>query len=218
MIKYLKRVKQAIFNSYADPANFSTDPFSIYNPAFKFHINNTNSIETTAYSCIRVISESASQLPHEIINTSNQQNTPATGNPLYNVLTYKPNEFQTSFDYWKYHYCSMLEHGFALSRKITNREGKVIGLLPFVPSTVKHTITDTGTLIFKGKTVIDNINNRPDTTITSKEAFYKMYATVDGFTPLSPIQANKLSINLSESMRKQSSNFIHNNAQKVASL
>ncbi|KVQ76939.1 hypothetical protein WK07_18575 [Burkholderia multivorans] len=50
-------------------------------------------------NCITLLSESIAQLPIELYERAGDDWTPATDHPLYSILKYEPNPWQTSLDY-----------------------------------------------------------------------------------------------------------------------
>lgn len=187
------------------------DRFFDSNSGFMFS-NRTQSLqESTVFSCVRVLSDAIAQLPCRLFNDSEGKNKTATGNPLYQLLLNSPNGWMTSFDYWKYNIISQLSSGFFLSRVIRGDSGKILSLIPCDPKSTKMKLLRDGSILFETKTVIDLINKVKTTiSFTSKEAFYCPYATNDGFTPISPIKENMLTIKLGSQMRQDTSNFLDN--------
>lgn len=57
--------------------------------------------EATYYACIRVLSESVGKLPLKVMKSADGGGTePAVSHPLYNVLRYRPNPFQSATAFW----------------------------------------------------------------------------------------------------------------------
>jgi HK97 family phage portal protein len=208
---YLKSIpKRLSSRNQLDPNNDA-----LFTDVSGFQINRASDTrwETTVFSCVRVISEAISQLPCRLINDSDDGKESATGDPLYNVLLRSPNKWMTAFDFWKFYIMSLLYRGFSLNRVIRGSSGKVLQLIPYHPETVKITLLSDGTMSFEGTSII-NIANKSfkKDKFNRDEAFYSSYATIDGFTPVSPVEWNMLTVSLSDEMRKNTKAFVGNDS------
>jgi HK97 family phage portal protein len=90
------------------------------------------------FACCRVIAEGVSMMPVTMNKTlDNGSSTIVRDDPLYRVLAKQPNEWQTSFEFREmltYH--SMLT-GNGYAYKNTDAKGKLIELIPLVPTRVR---------------------------------------------------------------------------------
>ncbi len=147
---------------------------------------------STVFSCVRLLSESVAQLPAKLISLDKDgKRSPASSDPLYYVLLHSPNKWMSAFLYWQFNMSCLLLKGFFISQIIRSGNGKIMQLIPIHPDNV-HEIKQApdGSLIF-----ICMINNA-ERIFMQSEVFYCYYTTLDGLTPISPINYNKESIGL----------------------
>ena len=94
----------------------------------------------TVNTCVRIISESVATLPFEIYRKrSDGGREKALDHPLYDLLRYKPNSWQTAYEFWELMTRSILLRGNGYSIKNSVR-GEIRELLPVHPDnmTVKQ--------------------------------------------------------------------------------
>ncbi len=193
-----------------------------YDPSTGFMLNKNGSMgaaqamrESTVFSCVRIISDGCAQMDLELIQTSpNGDQKHATSNPLYAALKYQPCTWMSGYDYWKWNLINLCLRGFFLSKKLYSTNGKVIGFVPYHPDYTEITQAADGTYIFKSVSVqnVNARNFRSIDTITQKDAYYCMYATLDGVNPVSPIKYAAESIRAASEMRKHGQTFFSNTA------
>src|SRR3990167_8293495 len=114
-------------------------------------VNVSTAIEVAAvFACNRVIANGMSQVPLKLMRESADGKTrlPAKNNRLYNLVGFKPNRWQTSFEYrqtvsWHVELCG---NHFSF---INRQAGHVIELYPFEPGLVKVVREDNGELSYE---------------------------------------------------------------------
>ena len=62
---------------------------------------NTALTISTVYACVYKIASTLASLDLEIYERSGREIEPANVHPAYDVIKYKPNEYQTAFDFWE---------------------------------------------------------------------------------------------------------------------
>lgn len=111
-------------------------------------INVGNAIEvSTVFACCRVIGEGIAQVPLKVMQDLPKSKLPATDHPLYNRLAFRPNRWQTSFEYREtlaWHVVLTGNHYSFINRQA----GRIIELYPLDPGTVK-VLFDRGTLSYE---------------------------------------------------------------------
>ena len=101
-------------------------------------VNYSTAIQvSTVFAVCRVIGEGIAQVPLKLMQESNGQRLPVTAHPLYNLLAFRPNAWQTSFEYremiaWHAVLCG--NHYSFINRSSAN--GKIYELVPFSPGQV----------------------------------------------------------------------------------
>lgn len=167
---------------------------------------------STVFSCTRLLSDTIAQLPLNLNKIEeNGDSYPAKADPLYSALKWSPNAWQTAFDYWKWNMDCMLYRGWFISLILRSGNGKVVGLLPLHPDSV--TIRQdpvSKTLVFSGESTIGPNGVIKLENVKQDQAFFSMYATSDGITPVSPITYNAETINLSLNATEHGSSFLKN--------
>lgn len=103
-------------------------------------VTTTNAIQVSSvFACARVLGEGVAQVPLQLMREGpkGRSREKATEHPLYNVLAYRPNSFQTSFEYREllmWHAVLTGDH-FSFINKGTR--GQILELLPIDPGRVK---------------------------------------------------------------------------------
>ena len=101
-------------------------------------------------ACVRVIGEGIAQVPLKLIQESADGKTrlPAKGHHLYNILSVRPNSYQTSFEFREmlaWHV--VLTGNFYAFKNVVF--GKIVELLPFEPNQVVVTRADNGVITYE---------------------------------------------------------------------
>lgn len=113
-------------------------------------VNVATAIEvSTVFACCRVIGEGIAQVPLKLMQESadGKSRVPAKSNRLYNLLSFRPNRWQTSFEYREmlaWHVVLAGNH-FSFINRIG---GQIIELFPFQPGAVKVIRDTDGTLTY----------------------------------------------------------------------
>lgn len=92
---------------------------------------------STAYRCIRLISESVAVLPCKLYRTMPSGEVVAdTDNPMYQLLHDSPNRYQTAFEFWEAMAQSLAMWGnaYAIKEMVGNR---VVALTPIRPDMIQ---------------------------------------------------------------------------------
>jgi HK97 family phage portal protein len=83
---------------------------------------------SAVYGCVRLLSEVVAGTPLRLLSRATKE--PATGHPLYTVLTRLPNPEMTAFDFRKAMMSWMLVWGNAYAQVVRDPSGRVEGLYP----------------------------------------------------------------------------------------
>ncbi|MCR4300900.1 MAG: phage portal protein, partial [Sulfuricaulis sp.] len=111
--------------------------YSRYSAASGKNVTVKTAIEvSTVFACARVIGEGIAQVPLKLMRESDKKRLPARDYPLYDLLAYRPNDWQTSFEYremlaWHLVLCG--QHFSFINR---STRGQVLELIPFEPGQV----------------------------------------------------------------------------------
>lgn len=113
-------------------------------------VNAANAIDvSTVFACCRVIGEGVAQVPLQLMVESADGKTrkKAKDHPLYSKLAFKPNRWQTSFE-WRELVCwhiVLCGNHYSFINRLGN---KIVELYPFTPGSVEVTF-DRGVLTYK---------------------------------------------------------------------
>jgi len=168
--------------------------------------------EATVFACIRILSDGIAQMDFELYNEDKDGNKElAKGNPLYTLLKHKPCTWMSGYDYWKWNMINLCLRGFFLSKKVYSN-GKIVSLIPYHPDYTKFIQASDGTYIFESVSV-QNVTNKNFGAVErfiQNDAYYCMYATLDGFNPVSPITYASETIGVAKKMRRHGNKFFDN--------
>lgn len=91
---------------------------------------------TVLQNCVTLLAESIAQLPIELYERAGDDRTPAVDHPLYSVLKYQPNSWQTPFEYQEQSQLAVGLCGNSYSYIDRDSHGVVQGLYPLQSDSV----------------------------------------------------------------------------------
>ncbi|WP_427340641.1 phage portal protein [Caloranaerobacter sp. DY30410] len=173
--------------------------------------------EITAYTCIRILTDTISKLPLKIYQESNGIRK-ATDHYLYPMLKLRPNPYMSASDFWKTIESQRNIYGNAyvwidVSKKGRNA-GKILGLYPLDSTKIKIYVDDVGLISSKNNiwyVYTDNLGNEHK--IQSDEILHFKALTTNGIIGISPIEYLKNSIENAKSAEQFLNNSFKNGMQ-----
>lgn len=177
----------SIFRTNNDSAVERSESNTTYNDPVSntgFTYNNIRDDKlSVVYGCIRIRSNTVAQLPLKIYRKLDRGREEAKDNPNWNLLTRRPNQFQTPFQLWQWVVRQLDIHGNAYLKRIRNGMGQTIELWPLNADSVTVKINPEDgkpyyTVSFKGTT---------DTYDSNQIIHFKGYS-IDGVVGLSTIE------------------------------
>jgi phage portal protein BeeE len=129
---FFQRVKKA-YNAYTGRfTSLDPDGFPVWSSPTSagLSINAERALYATAvFSCVNLLSSVIASLPLKLYKKETDGDVlEAQANPLYWILSYMPNKFQTAYEYWLYNMeCILLRGGF-ISWVIARRTEKFFNL------------------------------------------------------------------------------------------
>lgn len=100
-------------------------------------VNSTTAMGVSAvFAVCRVLGEGVAQVPLQLMQEVGTQRNKAKAHPLYNILAFAPNDFQTSFEYREMVVWHMVLTGNHYSFINRDSKGRILELLPFRPDQV----------------------------------------------------------------------------------
>lgn len=129
---------QAFASKSGDPLSLLREIYGSLATKSGKTVNVGTAIEvSTVFACCRVVGEGIAQVPLKLMRESKdgKSRVPAKDNQLYNILAFRPNPWQTSFEYREtmaWHLTLTNNHYSFINRL----RGKIIELIPLTPASV----------------------------------------------------------------------------------
>lgn len=162
---------------------------------------------SAVYACVRVLGETLASTPITLYKrVSNGGREKAVDHRLYNVVSKKPNRFQTKFSFFELGMYRLNLEGVSYNRIVVMPNGKV-QLIPLPTYQVTPTLTPDYELRYVyvdqfGKTQV----------LLEDEVLRVMFMSDDGIRPMSVIKSQKESIGAGLSAQEYSNRFFANDA------
>lgn len=99
---------------------------------------------SVVYGCVNLRASTIASLPIQLNRKLEKGHEPATSHPYYNLITKRPNGFQTNYTFWHWVIVQLDLFGNAYIQKIYNGAGNVVELIPLNPSSVQIDIREDG--------------------------------------------------------------------------
>lgn len=100
-------------------------------------VNSSNALQvSTVLACCRVIGNGIAQVPLKLMRATGSTRLPEKSHSLYEILAFKPNSWQTSFEYREMLAYHVVLCGAHFSFKSRNSRGQIMELIPFTPGQV----------------------------------------------------------------------------------
>lgn len=147
---------------------------------------------TTVFRCVDLISGSIGMLPLYLMRKSDKGGyAEAEDHPLYTVLQYQPNSWQTAYEFRRQMQAHALTHGNAYARIVRGVGRRVVALHPLHPSNVcveqADDLTVTYKVTLKGGRYVE---------LPASEVFHVRDVSDDGVVGLSRVRQAKEAIGL----------------------
>lgn len=162
----------------------------------------------TVYSCVRVLAESVAMLPLVLYERTERNRTPATGNPLYDILQHLWNPEITSTEarmalmYW------LALHGNGYAQIVRDNAGRVRELWPLAADRMRIERNQAGALLYRYTRPGDK-----DRTFQRTEILHVRGLSTDGLVGLSPIASAQNSFSRAQARSDYDQAFYQNGAR-----
>lgn len=133
----------------------------------------------TAWSCVRLLSETIGTLPLGVFERKGEENVPARDHPLYALLHDSPNADQTAAEFWEANVAALCLRGNGFAEKVMTGS-RLTSLAPMRPDLV-HVFRDNGRRKYRYN---DSKNPR---VLDEDQVFHLRGFGVGGDVGLSPI-------------------------------
>lgn len=177
-----KRIK----NIFSKPASWPVNPFSCGG----FAVTEDSAMRvSTVYSCVRLISAMAKQLPCSIYAETKDGKNIDRDSDLHQILRYKPNPWQDSVQFWDYVLACLLLRGnyYAFKNKVGRR---LMSLDTIPPKRVQKVELDSRG--FRVYHILDEDNRLKE--YRQDDIFHVIGMSDDGIVGMSPITFNSVAI------------------------
>tara|TARA_R100000231_G_scaffold36146_2_gene32000 strand:- start:2028 stop:3218 length:1191 start_codon:yes stop_codon:yes gene_type:complete len=164
---------------------------------------------TSVWNAIRLLSESVSSLPISVYRKENNgDKVEDVNNRIYNLIKFKPNNFQNKITFFEYVMYSVLTDGNSYVQIVRDNSANPVQLIPLNPDYVNIFIKD-NELFYQmdGGSVLD-----------SADVLHIKLITDDGIEGLSPIDQCAKAINWNLSIEEFGSTFFKNGAKPSSVL
>ena len=104
---------------------------------------------SVVYGCINLRASTIASLPIQLNRKLEKGHEPATDNEYYNLITKRPNGFQTNYTFWHWVISQLDMFGNVYIQKIRNNAGVVIELFPLNPISVEVYMNSDGVPFYK---------------------------------------------------------------------
>ena len=164
---------------------------------------------TSVWNAIRLLSESVSSLPITVYRKENNgDKVEDVNHRIYNLIKFKPNNFQNKITFFEYVMYSILTDGNAYVQIVRDNSANPVQLIPLNPDYVNIFIKE-NELFYQmdGGSVLD-----------SADVLHIKLITDDGIEGLSPIDQCAKAINWNLSIEEFGSTFFKNGAKPSSVL
>lgn len=165
-----------------------------------------------AYRSVTLISGVVATMPLGLKRRVGEARIDASDHPLWNVLTRRPNRWQTPSQFRRQLQSHVLlrGNGYAMKARAGNR---IAGLIPMMPDRVRVEQLEDFSLVYHYTTKRGQM-----ITLPQADVFHLVGHTLDGFTGLSPISCARETIGLALEMQKHAKAIYANGARMSGAL
>jgi HK97 family phage portal protein len=162
---------------------------------------------SAVYSCVGILAESIAQLPLKLYRRTAGGKEEVEGSPLRRILGWKPNEWQTSFEFREMAMQHLCLRGNFYAYKVTDSRDEVRELLPLHPDQVSVEQQSDWSLAYR-----ITFNGGRQETVDRSRIFHVRYRTLDGVRGISPILYHRDTVGLALTTLRHGSRVFRNGA------
>lgn len=148
---------------------------------------------TVLQNCVTLLSESMAQLPLELYERFGDDRAPAIDHPLYSILKYQPNPWQTPFEYQEQSQVAVGLRGNSYSYIDRGQNGVIRGLYP---------LDNEAVTVMKGSDLMPVYRVYGSDPIPQRLIHHVRWMSVNGYTGLSPIMVHANAIGHSQAIQQ----------------
>lgn len=174
-------------------------------------INDDTALQiSAAFACIRRTAETMASLPIQFFSVKRNASGRIiskqiiTNHPLYRLLRWKPNRYQTRNEFFETLYYQLAFRGNAFALKSRNDEGQIISLLPLMTSQVEVVLDADGNVFYK-------YSSSGKINIFSADNIWHLKLFGNGIIGLSPLDQARNSLGISMGAEESVNRLANNN-------
>lgn len=159
-------------------------------------------------ACVRVLSETVAGLPLIVYRRGKNGRERDTSLPLFNLLSSKPNRYQTAFEFREMLMAHCLLRGNGYAQKVYDGSGRLVELVPLNPTRVEPRLNADGSISYRLRT-----DRQGDLVIPSDDIFHLRGLATDGIVGVSPIAYAREAVGLSIATEEFGARVFSNDAK-----
>lgn len=148
---------------------------------------------TVLQNCVTLLSESIAQLPIELYERSGDDRKPATGHPLYSILKFEPNPWQTPFEYQEQSQVAVGLRGNSYSFIDRDQDGVIRGLYP---------LDNEAVTVMKGSDLMPVYRVYGADPMPQRLVHHVRWMSINGYTGLSPVMLHANAIGHAQAIQQ----------------
>ncbi|HEY1723967.1 MAG TPA: phage portal protein [Steroidobacteraceae bacterium] len=160
------------------------------------------------YACVRVLAETFAMLPFSMSRMAGETLKAVTDHWLYRLLSKRPNDFQTPFEWSEMMIGHLALRGNCYQQILSNGAGEVTQLIPLHPDRVKQEVLDNGRIRYRVRS-----RDGTETVFPAGQIWHIKGLSSDGLMGLSPIELASQTIGLGLGVQEYGSRFFQNDAR-----
>ncbi len=170
---------------------------------------------SVVWACVRILSSSIASLPCIVYRRlPNDGKERDRAHPLYDILRWQPNTWQTAYEFWEMMIGHAALRGRGIAQIVPGARGSVDQLIPIHPDRVMEVVRlSDGTLRYK-----ISVQGGDDVFLLQDEVFDLRMFTVDGINPCSIIKLARGSLGLTKATEDYGSAFFGNSSVPKGAL
>ncbi|RQU96644.1 phage portal protein [Burkholderia cenocepacia] len=148
---------------------------------------------TVLQNCVTLLSESIAQLPIELYERSGDDRKPATDHPLYSILKFQPNPWQTPFEYQEQSQVAVGLRGNSYSFIDRDQNGVILGLYP---------LDNDAVTVMKGSDLMPVYRVYGADPMPQRLVHHVRWMSINGYTGLSPVMLHANAIGHAQAIQQ----------------
>jgi len=170
-------------------------------------VNEETAMQVSAYwACARLITETVSSLPVILYKKTGRKRRADDSHPLYRILAFKPNRYQTRIDFFSTLVLNLVTWGNAYCHIVRNSSGQIISLLPLMSAQMQVQLLEGGVLVYQ-------YTDSNGTTIYADSSIWHIKLFGNGIMGLSPLGHAASSIGLAIAGENRVTSIYRNGAR-----